>query len=187
MRKFCMVALLTTLTSIVWAGESYKIDPVHSTIMFSVKHLNIGYAYGQFTDYEGSFHYDPANGTVTKLEFKINSNSVTTQHAKRDKHLKSVDFFDVMQFPEITFMAKGVTKNDKGVYEVRGDLTLHGVTKPTTFEVEEVGSGNDPWGGFRRGFQGTAVIKRSEHDMSFLLEGVSDEVKVTIAFETVRQ
>ncbi|MCB1041798.1 MAG: YceI family protein [Acidobacteria bacterium] len=186
MRLF--VSLMIAIASFsILAGESYKVDPVHSMILFSVKHLNVSYAYGQFTEFEGAFQYDAETGQLSDMQVKINANSVTTQHAKRDKHIKSVDFFDVMQFPDISFKAKSATKNDKGGYTINGDMTLHGVTKPATFEIEEVGSGNDPWGGFRRGFHGTATIKRSDFDMSFLLEGVSDEVKIIVSLETVKQ
>lgn len=187
MSKLRVIAVAAILSVVAMAGETYKVDGGHSAVLFSVKHLNVSYVYGQFTEFEGSFHYNPETREISEVAVTINANSVNTHHAKRDKHTKSADFLDVMQYPEITFKSKGATPNGEGQYEIKGDLSLHGVSKPATLVMEEVGAGNDPWGGFRRGFHGETTIKRADHDMTFLLEGVSDEIRIIVSIESVRQ
>ncbi len=170
------------------AADNYQIDASHSFVNFRVKHMNTGYAYGRFDDLSGNFMFDDKNPAGVTFDFTIKADSVDTNNTKRDQHLKGPDFFNVKEFPTITFKSKLVRRNGEKGFDVSGDLTLHGVTKPVSATLEWVGSGKDPWGGFRSGFDGTFVLKRSDFDMKFGLDGgLGDEVRVTVAFEGVKK
>jgi polyisoprenoid-binding protein YceI len=118
---------------------------------------------------------------------QVMAKDVDTYDAKRDKHLQSPDFFDVGQHPLITFKSTSLKKLAGDLYEVTGDLTLLGKTRPITFQVRQTGYGKDPWGDYRRGFETEFTIKRSEFGMNFLLDVVSDEVDLTVSVEGIRQ
>ena len=113
--------------------------------------------------------------------------SIDTHNAKRDQHLKSPDFFNAKQFPAITFKSKQVKKSSKDTYEVTGDLTIHGVTRPVTVKVTNTGSGKDPMGANRIGFETIFTIKRSDFGMKFMLGPVSDEIRLIVSIEGIRQ
>jgi polyisoprenoid-binding protein YceI len=168
-------------------AENYKVDPVHSSIVFRSKHFNLGYIHGRFNEFSGSFRLDDKNVSESSIEMEVKAGSIDTNNAKRDGHLKSPDFFNVKQFPTITFKSSKFKKIDDQNFEVTGDLTLHGETKPVTVKLEKVGSGKDPMGGVRTGLETTFTIKRSDFGMKFMLEGIGDEVRITVAVEGVRE
>jgi polyisoprenoid-binding protein YceI len=113
--------------------------------------------------------------------------NVDTAVEKRDTHLKSPDFFNTGEYPTVSFKSKSVKKLNEAVYEVSGDLTLLGKTRPITVEVNATGAGKDPWGNFRRGFETSFSINRSDFGMTFMMGGVSDEVNLTVSVEGIRQ
>lgn len=168
-------------------AETLKVDPVHSNVMFRVKHFNTGYVFGQFVGETGTIKFDPENVENSSIELTMPVDSITTHHEKRDKHLKSPDFFDAKQFPKVTFKSKKVEKRTDDSFLVTGDLTMHGQTNEVTGIVQQVGSGKDPQGNFRRGFYTTLNIKRSDFGIEYMMGGVSDNVKLIIALEGVRQ
>ena len=182
---FTAAASISLLTQISHA-DTYKLDPVHSSASFSVTHLGIATVYGRFNAISGNFFYDAKKLNSSEVQVTIKANSVDTNHEKRDQHLRSPDFFDAKQFPEIVFESTQYKKNEKGDYIV-GKLTMHGVTKTTSFRVKNVAEGKDPWGGYRVGVLAEGQIKRSEFGVSHFIPGVSDEVFITLSVEGIRQ
>jgi polyisoprenoid-binding protein YceI len=169
-----------------FAGDSYTIDHDHSIAIFRITHVNTSASWGRFDDVSGKFveDADPSKSTV---EVTVKTDSVDTNQKKRDEHLKSPDFLNAKQFPAMTFKSKSVKKVDDKTFEVSGDFTLHGVTKPLTVKLARIGSGKSPFGDFRAGYETTFTIKRSDFDMKNMLDAVGDEVQVTLSVEGVRE
>ena len=147
LRYAAAVAALAIVPTMVWAApETFKVDPVHSFIIFHVDHFNVGHVYGMFNDFEGSFVYDKEDPANDKFEVKIDANSLDTKIAKRDEHVKGPDFLNVKQYPAITFKSDSIKKLSDKEFEVTGQMTMHGVTKPVTAKLEKIGEGKDPKG-----------------------------------------
>jgi len=163
------------------AGK-YTIDPVHSTVVFRVLHMNVSPFYGRFNKIEGHFEVDPAKLDKATLAVTIDAASVDTNVEKRNQHLKSADFFSVKEFPTIEFKGEKIKKSKDDTYEVAGKLTLHGVTKDLTLEVHQTGFLESERGTVA-GFETTFTIKRSDFGMSNMLDALGDEVKVMIGIE----
>ena len=176
-------AALALLAPPAGAAETHQIDTVHSTVLFKAKHLGVSYSYGRFNDISGTIVLDDADPAKSTAEISIKAESIDTGNAKRDTHLKSPDFFNTKQFPVISFKSKKITKTADGKLEAAGALTLHGVTKDVTLVVERVGSSKDPRGGAKTGFHTVLKLKRSDYGMKFMLEGIGDDVEVTISIE----
>jgi polyisoprenoid-binding protein YceI len=174
-------------------AANYDIDTAHSSAGFAVRHLAVSNVRGEFGKVTGVVEYDAKDPSKTRVEATIDAASVTTREPKRDEHLKSPDFFDVAQYPVITFKSTKVEKGPQGL-RVKGDLTLHGVTRPVALDVQgptqEV---KDPWGNIRAGASATAKINRKDFGMSFnktLDSGglvVGDEVAIAIDVELVKK
>lgn len=179
--KALLLTSVAALISTSALAADYKVDPAHTFVTFKIGHLGISTTVGRFNELEGGFSLadDAKSGSA---EFTIQSASVDTNHEARDKHLRSPDFLDVKQFPTITF--KSTSFNGE---ELTGDLTIHGVTKPVTFNVEQIGEGEDPWGGYRAGFEASTTIKRSEFGVSYFIPGVTDETELEVSVEGIRQ
>jgi polyisoprenoid-binding protein YceI len=183
-------ALLALAPQAFAAPETYTVDTdgMHASVNFKVNHLGYSWLTGRFNDFKGSFVYDEADPANNSVEITINTTSLDTNHAERDRHLRSDDFLDVGKFPEASFKSTSVSReDDEGEYRVRGDLTLHGVTKPVEFEIEQVGAGQDPWGGFRRGFEGEIELKPADFGMNYDLGPAAATVYLEIHLEGVRQ
>jgi polyisoprenoid-binding protein YceI len=182
-----VIGLLVAFSPIASAVETYEVDPEHSAITFRIKHLGIAYVYGRFNDMSGVLKIDdqiPANSSV---QISAKTESVDTNVVKRDDHLRSPDFFDAKKFPTISFTSKSFKKVDEDTYEVAGALNLHGITRPLTISIEHTGSGKDPWGGYRTGYETTFTIKRSDFGITTMLNGVGDEVRITVSIEGIRK
>jgi len=167
------------------AAETYVIDPVHSSVVFRVKHLGFTYVSGRFANPEGRLIFNSQTPTQSSVEITVKTATVDTDHKKRDNHLRSPDFFDADKYPNISFKSDSVKKRNGDVYEVSGTLDLHGIRRPLRVSVEHVGSGKDPWGGYRAGFDTTFTIKRSDFDMRFGPNIVSDDVRITVSIEAI--
>jgi polyisoprenoid-binding protein YceI len=167
--------------------DSYKIDPVHSTVLVRARHLGVSHAYVRFNDVSGKIVVDEADPSKGGIEVIVKAESVDSAHAKRDEHLRSPDFLNVKQFPVITFKSTSVRKVEEAEFEVVGDLGLHGVTKSIAARLTRVGTGKDPWGGWRTGAEARFTVKRSEFGMTFALEGVGDELDVIVSIEGIRE
>jgi polyisoprenoid-binding protein YceI len=173
--------------------STYQIDPVHSHLQFAVRHLMVSNVRGTFTGVKGTVNYDPANPAATSVDAVIDVNTLNTNDEKRDGHLKSPDFFDAAQYPEMTFQGTQVEKESDSEFKVTGNLTLHGVTKPVVLKVEDVSSeAKDPWGGTRIGATAKTKIKRSDFGLNWnaaLETGgfvIGDEVKIEFELEFVK-
>jgi polyisoprenoid-binding protein YceI len=160
------------------AADNYSVDRVHSGVTFKIKHFDLAWLPGRFNEFSGNFTIDPADASKCSFALDIKATSVDTNEQKRNDHLRSPDFFNVKQFPNITFKSTSV-KAIKGGYEVTGDLNMHGVTKPVTFAL--VGGGAGPKG--RTGFSTELSLKRSEFGITGFPDMLSDEVHVAVAFE----
>ncbi|MFJ3261411.1 YceI family protein [Pseudomonas sp. NPDC086581] len=188
-KTFAALALGTALFS---AGQAmaadYKIDKEgqHAFIEFRIKHLGYSWLYGRFDDFDGAFTFDEKNPSADKVKVTINTNSVNSNHAERDKHLRSPDFLNVSKNPTATFESTGVKAEGKNA-EITGNLTLNGVTKPVTIKAELIGQGDDPWGGYRAGFLGTTTLKLKDFNIQRDLGPASQEVELTLSVEGVRQ
>lgn len=173
------------------SAADYKVDTAHSSVGFSVKHMVISTVNGMFKDFSGEFTFDPETGKLGNSKFEVKTESIDTANAKRDEHLRSEDFFDAKKFPLITITNSKIKKVSKGKYEWVGDLNMHGVTKPVTFDVDYAGSIKDPQGNQRAAFNAKAKIKRSDWGLKWnkLLESggavVSDDVVLTIDIEAL--
>jgi polyisoprenoid-binding protein YceI len=185
--------LLTFLSVLVLAGatpvraDSYKIDPFHSMILFKIGHFGIGNIYGRFDSFAGDITFDENDPTKDAINVEIKTDSVDTNAPARDKDIKSPDFFNAAQFPTATFKGNSFKKIDDKTYEVTGDFTLRGVTKPLTLKVNLIGTGKGPKGETRAGAEATATLKRSDFDVKALLPAVSDQVDLIIAVEGIKQ
>jgi len=180
------VVLSLGVSSASAAADTYDIDKGHSAVMFRIQHMKAGYQYGRFNDFAGTIVFDEANPAASSVKVEVKTTSVDTNDAKRDDHLRNPDFLDCAQFPTMTFSSTAVKAAGTG-YEVAGNLTLHGVTKPVTVTMTKTGAAADPWGGFRIGFEGVLTVKRSEYGMDKKLDGVGDEVRMILAFEGVKK
>ena len=166
---------------------AYTIDPSHSRIGFAARHVMVTKVKGSFNEFEGNGYFDAEDASNSSLQLIIKSASIDTRNVDRDNHLRSNDFFDMETFPEITFASTKVEAVDGDRYRVTGDLTIKGVTKPVAVDFEHTGSGPDPYGNDRIGFEGKAVIDRTDWGVSWnaALEtgGVLVGEKVTLEFE----
>jgi polyisoprenoid-binding protein YceI len=180
-----VVASLGTGT-LVLAADAFQVDTVHSSVLFKIKHQNVSYAYGRFNDVAGKFLVDEADPSKSTFDLTIKGDSIDTASGKRDTHLKGPDFFNVKQFPTITFKSKSVARAGKD-YDVTGDLTLHGVTRPVTFHVVSTGTAKGMMGGTVSGVEASAVIKRSDFGMNYMVGPLGDEVTVTASLEGGRK
>jgi polyisoprenoid-binding protein YceI len=178
-----------TLTKTPIPLGTWNVDPVHSSVEFQVKHLGIATVKGQFNEFEGALEVKPdgvsARGTVRVA-------SVDTREPQRDAHLRSADFFEVDTYPEITFSSTAVQPIDEDTFEIEGDFSIHGVTRPLKLIATLEGSETDPQGNERVGVSASAQINRSDHDMKFnmaLGSGnvvVGDKVKILIEISAVK-
>ena len=171
----------------------WTVDPTHSSIDFAVKHMMFATVKGSFKAFEATIEADPADLTTAAIAFTVDLASVDTRNDDRDNHLRSGDFFDVENYPNMTFKATDIVKTGEGKYDVTGDLTIHGVTRTETFSVEFTGQGKNPWGAEVAGFSGEGKIKRSDYGLTWnaaLETGgvlVGDEVKINIEIEATKQ
>ncbi len=162
--------------------HTYSVDPVHSTVIFRIKHFGVSYFYGRFNSPTGHFAFDPEKPAESSFEITVKTANVDTHSPRRDGHLKSGDFFNAKQFPENTFKSTSVKKGRGDTLHVTGDLGLHGQTRQITIDLHHVGS-RDTRKGQLCGFETTFTIKRSDFGMTFMLEGVGDEVTLMIGLE----
>ncbi len=177
------------LISMPTLADKYVIDTdgAHASINFSIQHLGYSYLTGRFNTFSGDFTYDPKNVAASTINVTIDTTSVDSNHAERDKHLRSSDFLNVEKFPKATFVSKKIVPDDEGEFDIVGDLTLNGVTKSITIEVDKVGEGKDPWGGYRVGFEGETEISLKDFNIKQDLGPASQTVKLELHVEGIKQ
>ena len=183
-----LASVLISKNSGAIAAEIYQVDAAHSSFNFSVKHLTVSTVTGQFTDFNGTIQYDPADPNSFLADVVIKATSVDTRQEQRDKHLKGADFFDVEKYPAITFKSKNLTGSGTN-YTITGDLTMHGVTKDISIPVTISGPVKSPFGSKVIGLSGEATLNRQDFGISWnkaLDAGgyvVGDEVKIMVNIE----
>jgi polyisoprenoid-binding protein YceI len=174
------------------AADRWNIDPAHTNIEFSVRHLMISTVKGRFADFAGAVVADESNLSNVSVDVTIQAASVDTRQPDRDTHLKSPDFFDVATFPTLVFKGGQIKGDFNSEFQLTGTLTIHGVTKPVTLDVTNEGRGKDPWGGERVGFSAKTKINRKDFGLHYnqVLETggvvIGEEVKIGIDVELVK-
>lgn len=174
------------------ATEKWDFDLSHSSIEFHVRHLMVSKVRGRFGAWTGRLELDPTDLAKSRLDVQIDAASVDTREPKRDDHLRSADFFDVATYPHLTFNSTAIEKTGDGEYRVTGDLTIHGVTKQVTLDVEGGDIVKDPWGGTRTGFSARTTINRKDFGLHWnvaLETGgflVSDKIDIALEIEAIK-
>jgi len=171
-------------------AENYKIDGtdtggMHAVIGFKTKHLGYSWLHGRFDKFTGTFKFDEANPEKSNVTVDIDTTSLNTNHGKRDEHLRSADFFNTAKHPTAKFESTEINVTGDGKGTIKGNLTMLGVTKPVEIAVEHIGGGKDPWGGFRRGFSGSASIVPADFGMPHAI--AKQTVYLTLDIEGIRQ
>ncbi|GAB4108496.1 MAG: YceI family protein [Acidobacteriota bacterium] len=193
--------ILTVLSCVLVsaAGASleaavYQVDPTHSVVGFSVRHLMITNVRGEFTDYSATVNWDPQDPSSFSVEAVIKVSSINTRNERRDNHLRSADFFDAENHPEMKFTSRRVSRSGEGKLQVTGDLTIRGVTRQVTLDVEgPTPAIKDPWGNERIGAVATTTINRTDFGLNWnqALEAggvvVGEEVTINLELELVKQ
>ncbi|HJZ47398.1 MAG TPA: YceI family protein [Roseiflexaceae bacterium] len=172
---------------------AWQIDPAHSEIQFSAKHMMISTVRGRFNEFTGTVDGDEANPTAAKVEVKIDASTLVTGDEKRDTHLRSPDFLDVEKYPYLTFKSTRVEQVDDSHGKLYGDLTIRDVTNPVVLDFEYAGQAKTPWGTTSAGFNATTKINRKDWDLNWnvaLETGgwlVSDQIRIDIELELIKQ
>ncbi len=181
-----LLGIVTFVLQVPLQAAEYEIDPAHSFVEFRIQHLGYSWLYGRFNTIKGVFSHDPAAPEKNTISLEIDTASVDTNHAERDKHLRNEDFLDVTSYPTATFQSTAYTGSaEEGVLE--GVLNLHGVSKPIEIHVKKLGEGEDPWGGYRAGFIGTFKLTRKDFGMAYNLGPKSEDMQLELGIEGIRK
>jgi polyisoprenoid-binding protein YceI len=184
--RIAFAGLVVVGLGIAATADDYSIDAVHSGITFQISHLGLSWIHGRFNDFGGNFTIDTRDSTKSAFSLEIKPQSIDTNNSKRDEHLRSPDFFNVKQFPAMSFASTSV-KPVEGGYEVTGNLTFHGATKPISFTLKGGRSAEFPKGTQRTGYSTELVLKRSEFGLDKFQQVLGDDVFVAISFEGVKK
>jgi polyisoprenoid-binding protein YceI len=195
MKKLLLTAVTTSaltlasLFSVSAQAADYKIDTAgaHAFVQFKIQHLGYSWLLGRFNTFEGDFSYDSAAPEKSEIEVVIETASIDSNHAERDKHLKGSDFLDVKKFPKAVFKSTKFDVKDADNAVVTGTFKLHGVEKTISFPVQKVGEGKDPWGGYRVGFEGKTSLKLADYGITYNLGPASTHVEIELYIEGIRQ
>ena len=167
-------------------AAAYRLDSEHSFIQFRIKHLGYSWLYGRFNKISGEFNHDPKNPEGDRISISIDTASVDTNHAERDKHLRDERFLDVNKYPEASFEStKYAGDGKRGV--LKGYLTLHGISKLIDIKVEKLGEGADPWGGYRVGFIGTTTLTLKDFGITYDLGPAAKTMELELGVEGIRK
>jgi polyisoprenoid-binding protein YceI len=192
LKKITVPALALLLSSMAFAdqpGGTYQFDKkgAHQFVTFKISHLGYSWLYGRFNDFNGTFTVDAENPENSQVTATIQTASVDSNHAERDKHLRSDDFLDVSEYPTAIFKSTNIEKTGEKTAKITGDFTLHGVTKPVTLDAKLIGYGDDPWGGYRMGLEASTTLTLADFGITKDLGPASETVEIIISVEGVRQ
>lgn len=190
MKKILALTLIAGLGLIGQAqAANYVIDTkgAHAFIQFRIKHLGYSWLHGRFDNFEGSFYYDDKKPEASSVNVSIDTGSLNSNHAERDKHLKGKDFLNVSKYPKATFKSTAFESNGNSTAVLKGELTLHGVTREVAIDVKHIGGGQDPWGGYRQGFTGQTEIALKDFGIDYDLGPASQTVELILDIEGIRQ
>lgn len=183
---FALLLTGTCLLPMNTMAADYTIDTTHSFVEFKIQHLGYSWLYGRFNKLDGSMKYDAANPESSEINITIDTASIDSNHAERDKHLRGNDFLNVAKFAKASFKSTSYKGDaDKGV--LTGILSLHGVEKTIEIPVEKIGEGPDPWGGERAGFAGSYTLTRADFGMDYELGPASTKVILTLGIEGIKK
>ena len=191
MKNLLLAGALTAATLISTAANAadYKIDVegAHAFINFKIKHLGYSWLNGRFNTFDGTFSYDANKPETSQVEVLIQTSSLDSNHAERDKHLKGKNFLNVSKFPTAKFTSTRYDVKGANSGVMTGTLELHGVTKTISFPIEKIGEGNDPWGGYRAGFSGATTLTLADYGITYDLGPQSTQVELELYIEGIRQ
>ena len=193
MKKLMLASAVSlALVSGVQANEhsgtyAFDVKDAHQFITFKISHLGYSWLYGRFNDFDGQFVYDAENPQNSSVSVTIDTSSLDSNHAERDKHLRGKDFLQVREFPQATFKSKRIEVDEDGEADIIGDFTLRGVTREVTLDVEMLGHGKDPWGGYRMGFEAETELRLEDFGIPTNLGKASETVEIIISVEGIRQ
>lgn len=190
MKKTMLTLATMAFTSSPALAADYIIDSkgAHASINFKIQHLGYSWLTGRFNNFDGEFSYDPNKPLESSITVNIDPASIDSNHAERDKHLRSDDFLHVDKFETAKFVSTKITDVETdGGFDLHGDLTLHGVTKAVVIEVNKIGEGQDPWGGYRVGFEGDTTIALKDFGIDYDLGPASTHVELELHVEGVRK
>ena len=181
--------LLAFVAAVPAQAADYVIDTAnhHAFIQFKISHLGFSFVLGRFDRWNGSFSYDEKRPDASKVAVTIDMSSIDTNNALRDKHLRSAEFFEVDKYPQARFVSTSFHELGNGKALLKGNLTLHGVTRPVTIDVTELGHGPDPWGGYRRGFTGTTTLTLKDYNIDFNLGPTARTAELFLSLEGIRK
>lgn len=188
-----LVSVLVLMSFQSSFAGTYKLDESHTMVGFKIKHLVISTVSGRFNKFDGGFKFDSQTGKLEDLKVTVEASSIDTNEPDRDKHLKSKDFFDVEKFKTLEFVAKETIYKGKKPTEVKGDLTIHGITKPIVLKVDFKGEATDPWGNQRAVFEASSKVNRKDFGLLWnkgLDKGgvmIADDVEIVIEGESILQ
>ncbi len=189
LQQLGLAAGIMLVSSVAFASPSkYVVDTqgMHASINFKIQHLGYSWLTGRFDKFSGDFSYDPDQLSNSQISVKIDTDSISTNQAERDKHLRSADFLNAKKFPEATFVSDSISGSDKAM-QVKGKFTLNGVTKEIVIDAHKIGEGKDPWGGYRSGFSGTTKIKLADYGITYDLGPASTEVFLDLNIEGIKK
>jgi len=183
-----LILFLLVLVSDNVVADNYVIDKkgMHASIQFKISHLGYSWLWGRFNDFDGHLSYDKNKPEKSKIKVTIATKSVDSNHAERDKHLRGKDFLEVDKYPQAKFISTSYSENKDGTGTLKGDFSLHGVTKPISIDVNYIGAGKDPWGGYRIGFEGRSKIALADFNIIKKLGPASKEVELFFVIEAIR-
>ena len=179
-------------TAVITPVRTYQIDKAHSEATFQVRHL-LSRVRGRFSDFAGTILFDEAAPARSAVEFTVQTSSIDTAEPDRDKHLRSGDFFDVENFPTLTFKSESVTPHGGGHFDVAGTLTIRGTSKAITLPITYLGTARDPWGRERAAFEAEVTLNRKDFGLNWnaaLETGgflVGDDVRVSLSIQAVAE
>ena len=184
-------AVVATLFGATTAqAADYVIDTkgAHAFVNFKIKHLGYSWLHGRFNTFDGEFSYDAKNPNASTIMVNIDTKSIDSNHAERDKHLRGGDFLNVDKFPKASFKSTSIKFDEDGdEANVTGEFSLHGVTKTITFVIDKIGEGKDPWGGYRVGFEGETSLKLADYGIDYNLGPASTHVDIGLYIEGIRK
>lgn len=184
-RKSFALALLLCLAGAAGAAE-YEVDPSHAFIQFRISHLGYSTLVGRFNTFSGNFSWDKAEPGAATVMVEVDTASIDSNWAERDKHLRGEDFLDVANYPRAVFRSTKYSGDASGG-TLEGELTLHGVTRPITLAVTAIGEGPDPWGGYRAGFKASTELQRADFGIDYNLGPAAERMYFDLYLEGIRQ
>ncbi|MDX3774736.1 YceI family protein [Chromatiaceae bacterium AAb-1] len=189
MKKLLLASSVAALMALPAQAADYTIDTqgAHAFVQFKISHLGYSWLYGRFNTFSGDFSYDAAKLADSKIQLTIDTNSIDSNHAERDKHLRGSDFLNVSKHPKATFTSTKVVAKDGDKFDLHGNLTLNGVTKEVVIAAEKLGEGQDPWGGYRAGFAGSASFQLKDFGINYDLGPASSTVYLDLTVEGIRK